>query len=651
MLVFLSVLLATILLVSAIFIVRDSENGGGNRELVTLQIGFMETVDSLNPYVGWNDASYIFYGMVYDPLFSVDQDLNPAPNLALSAWIVPETDPSMIASGEPYGSVWQYNLTHNAYWHDGERFSAEDVVWNINLNAENHQYMWAYQPFSYFMKTAEALDNYTVRIHFWDRATGDPIPVSWGRSFPIPMLPKHLLLNYSASRIGMNWTGAYSDSESPGLPLVGTGPFMATSSLYTEWLRGSNMTLVRNTLYHQTIDNANVSLHKEAHFDRVSLEFYDDSTAITLALLNRELDVAKLPPAPFQAVQDKIQRGETRNVVAMDGPDPTGRFVYYSFNVRNPSENPSTKDQVIRTALHLATNKEHIVDNFYLGYADVGSTLVSPANSQWHYEPNETEKAKFAYNLTAAAELLQANGYVDIDSDQIRECTLDSPAVQLGYVSEGEELTYTVEVRKENPEEKDTASYLKSQWAQIGVDLSYVVVDIRTLSSHCSYCYPVDQKILSWSADVDPNFILFPQTVKALYGWSDVGYSTPEYEESFNQSTMSMEPTARKGFVDDCQRIFYNDSAYIVLAYPNSTYAFRNDTFVGWGDWTEHPGRNLDSYWGANQLLFDLMPVSPVYVYDQVNYGSSSVLYIGPITVATCASVGGLMLLRLKPSK
>ena len=46
-----------------------------------LRIGFMQSIDSLNPYVGLNDASYIFYGLVYDAMDVIDNDMNPWPDL------------------------------------------------------------------------------------------------------------------------------------------------------------------------------------------------------------------------------------------------------------------------------------------------------------------------------------------------------------------------------------------------------------------------------------------------------------------------------------------------------------------------------------------------------------------------------------------
>ena len=113
----------------------DSESGLDVEDatsLSVLRIGFMQQIDSMNPFVGLNDASRFFYGLVYDALTSVGNNLEAVPNLAVSNWIVPtgyDSDPKLI--GMPYGSVLQYNLTDSAYFTDGVRFTADDVIYNV----------------------------------------------------------------------------------------------------------------------------------------------------------------------------------------------------------------------------------------------------------------------------------------------------------------------------------------------------------------------------------------------------------------------------------------------------------------------------------------------------------------------------------------
>jgi peptide/nickel transport system substrate-binding protein len=577
-----------------------------------LRIGYMQTIDSMNPFVGMNDASRMFYGLIYDCLQSVGDDLNVTPNLARSWHPIPVTDPEM--AGMPFGSIWQYNLTKNAVWSDGVQFTADDVVFNVRLNSYPQSYdsMWAHQPYSYFMKEAWKVDNYTVRVSFWNRSTGVPTPCSYAYSISFPMLPKHKLDSWPFSYIGMGWTGVWNNSVSPGMPIVGTGPFVATADIYSDWIQGNHVTLVRNANYHQ-IETAG----KIVKFDELMIRFFQDSTSMALALKNGEIDIAAFPPAEYLAIKNDVEDGKLRSVEVLDGPKGTQYWTEVAFNMKDDGPNPSRLDPIIRQAMHMATNKQYIIDNYYLGLGEVGTTLIHPANAQWHYEPTAAEKARFTYDLTAAAALLEGNGYIDVDSDGIRECTTNSPAVQLGYVVEGKNLTYELLVRNEHPEEKDIAYFLRSQCQQIGVALKILVVEELSLARE-AYLYSPDAFIWDWSSDIDPNMQLFALSSYAINGWSDCHYENATYDNAYINSVSAIDPTVRKQWVDEAQRIFYNDSAYIILSYVHQGYAWRTDTFTGWGNLSVHPGRSIDNYWSANPLFFDLDPVDqepfPLYI-------------------------------------
>jgi peptide/nickel transport system substrate-binding protein len=581
------------------------------QEPTKLRIGFMQSIDSMNPYVGLNDASYIFYGLVFDALNVIDNKMQPTMDLAKRIEQVPVTDPYMVEHNMPAGSVWEYEITQNAYWTDGEPFTADDVVYNIWLNAEVTHYdsMWAYQPYSYFMHEAWKVNDYTVRISFWNRETGAPMPCAYAYLISIPMLPKHMFeqLGFTYSYIGLNWTGVFDDTQSPDMPIVGTGPFMATPNIYSEWLAGDHITLVRNPNYHWKVDKGDSYV---INFDQLIMKFFQDSTTMVLALKNKEIDVASYPPTAYQSIKSQVESGSLKNVSVFNGPKITQYWTEIAINMNDAGPNPSRLDPVVRQAMHMATNKQYIIDNYYLGLGQVGTTLIPPINTQWHYEPTDAEKAKFAYNLTAAADLLQANGYVDVDGDGIRECTIASPAVQMGLVPEGKKMVYEMLVRKEYPEEKDIAMYIKGEWAQIGIVVNYLVVEELTMSG-IAYSYAYDTLIWYWSADIDPNYQLFTLSSYAINGWSDCHYDSAAYDNAYTYTVNTTDPIQRKQWVDEAQRIFYNDSPYIILCYADQTYAWRNDTFTGWGDWSVDPGRSVDNFWMGNPLWFDLEPITP----------------------------------------
>ena len=594
-----------------------------------LRIGFLQRIDSMNPYIGVNDASYILYGLVYDAMNVIDNQMQPTPDLALGVWAVPLSDPEMQMSGEPYGSVWQYNLTDQAFWHDGEPFTADDVVFNLNLNAHNFASMWAYQPYSFFMKDAEKIDEQTVRLHFYNRVTGDPMPAAYAYLMSIPMLPKHKLENMDPFTIGFNWTGLFP-GENP--PLVGTGPFMATSQLSSEWLAGDHITLVKNPNYHWKYTKAGAP---EIKFDKLVMYFYDDATAMTYSLENKHIDIAAFPPTAYRNIKSDVASGNLKNITTFDGPKITQYWTYIGINANLAGPNPSRLDHNIRSAMAMATNKSYIVSQYYLGLADEGTTMIPPINSYWHYEPNATEKIPF--DIEAARNLLEANGYIDIDADGIRECTAGSYAVTQNLVPEKKKLTYDMLIRREYPEEKDIAMYLQNVWGQIGIQLNYRIVYEAQLGTE-AYGYAYDTFIWYWSADIDPNYQLYVQTKNAWGLWNDNRWTNDTYEQNYTKSVTALDKAQRKEYVDNCQRANYLDEYYMILAYPYQTYAWRDDTFTGWGDWAADPGRSMDNYWMGNPLFFDLLPAhtQPAASFE-VNPDHGTVATVFSVDASSCS--------------
>jgi hypothetical protein len=137
--------------------------------------------------------------------------------------------------------------------------------------------------------------------------------------------------------------------------------------------------------------------------------------------------------------------------------------------------------------------------------------------------------------------------------------------------------------------------------------VNYRVVSEPQLATEV-YSYTYDTAIWYWSSDPDPNFMLFCESSYAINAWNDNRYSDAGYDENYTAAVSALDQAERKGYVDACQLIHYQDAPYIILAYPDQTYAWRTDTFSDWGDW-RLPGRSLDNYWGANPVLFDLVAV------------------------------------------
>src|SRR5437899_11675916 len=81
---------------------------------VDLRIGFLETLDKLNPFQGLNDPSFEFYGLVYDYLYSFDQDGNFVPSIAVNA------------VSDFTNQNWPYWIRQNVHLSDRTTFTSVD---------------------------------------------------------------------------------------------------------------------------------------------------------------------------------------------------------------------------------------------------------------------------------------------------------------------------------------------------------------------------------------------------------------------------------------------------------------------------------------------------------------------------------------------
>ena len=546
----------------------------------TLKIGMLEPIDSLNPFIGINDNAYVFYGLVYDFLIALDEDLNPKPNLAES-W-------NVVQDELPVGSVWQYNLTKNAKWHDGEPFTADDVVFTMNYQTGKNWYsLWAYQPYTLMINWTEKIDDYTVRIHFFNWMTKEPNAIAFGESLMIPIVPMHEWEKIAPADAGFGYT-----NPKP----IGTGPFKCTDRTHDEFLSGERLILYRNADYHLGPVN----------FDRLILEFYLEPAAMVVDIQRGALDLAAFATPNYKNLMDWLENNPTDSIGTYSGLSCTSYSV--EFDICQASASPGgtnylRHDPDVRKAMAYATNKTFIRDHIYMGYADLGYSLFSKVYGDYYWEPAPGEG--YDFNITKANEILDNAGYYWDTGHNIRLASWDNP-----YMSYTDELKFDILIENELFEDRATAQFLKSQWAQIGIEINPTYVDSATWNSIVyNSMGAFDMAATYWSGDPDPNYLLYTQSTWALSGWSENYYSSAEYDENYTQSIIEVNKSDRLPYVHNCLKHIYYDAAFIVNVYPYGCWAWRTDHFEGWGDWGAHPGRQLSNFWSANDLFFNLVPV------------------------------------------
>lgn len=289
---------------------------------------------------------YIRMSMIFDTLVWKDQN-GYVPALA-EKWEMEGDD------------AYIFNLRRNVTWNDGEKFTAEDVVFTFDY-IKQYPYQWVD---SRPVKKVEALDDYKVKISL-NHTYAPFLDIIAGT---MPILPKHIYKDVSNP-----WE--FWDDKA----LVGTGPY-----------RLVNYDKAQGTYLYQAYDGyyQGAPKVKQLKFVKVS----DDMAAA--ALRKGDVDAAGVPP---ELAQDLKKEGF---VVLESTQDMLCKLAIN--HKKEPFSNVS-----FRMALAYAIDRQSLVDSVLRGFGVPASPGLYSPQSEW-YNPKADQ---YAYDPQKAEELLEEMGY------------------------------------------------------------------------------------------------------------------------------------------------------------------------------------------------------------------------------------------------
>src|ERR1700751_6342627 len=116
--------LAALPLVVAALIFATTATGSGKRTSSgsLFRLGTASGIDSLNPYVAFNQDAYSTFEYIYPVLVQLDSPPHYAPFFARS-W-----------HSSNGGKTWTFKTQPKAKWSDGKPLTAADAAWTINTD-------------------------------------------------------------------------------------------------------------------------------------------------------------------------------------------------------------------------------------------------------------------------------------------------------------------------------------------------------------------------------------------------------------------------------------------------------------------------------------------------------------------------------------
>jgi peptide/nickel transport system substrate-binding protein len=540
----------SILLVLLVFLAAcagpQGSSGPGRASDNTLRVGWLGFPDTLNPAYAFLTESYTMFDYIYSTLTTEAPD---GSYIGLMA----ET-----RSVSDDGLVWTYTLRPGIKWHNGETLTAEQVAWNINAFINNPDGWVTNYSYVIGFVEARALDARTLEIEL---------------EYPISNMDYRVSLLYIVYPKDFEAFTTPEDLQNfTNFSPIGTGPFRVNS------LDKDRRVII--------LDTNPDYFGGRAKINRMIFQTFDNSDAMIQALRVGDVDLLpEIPDSAFDAV------GGFENVKTVSQP---GRYLTELIlnsapedHEPTPNRNPAITDPQVRLAIATAINKWDLVDVVLRGYGVPGVSIIPPTLGGGFWFNDRLSDVRF--DLAEANRILEQAGYVR-GADGIR-------------VKDGVRLEFRLQYPSDEATYPRAADMIANWLKEIGIQVTASAVDPDSLVVATNPNADYDMVIWGWGSDPDPDFMLSVMTTDQYVegGWSDSGYSNPEYDRLYAEQQQALTPEERQAIVWKMQEIVFNDRPYIVLWYSNILQAYRSDRFSGF---LESP-IGIDSF----QSMLNIEPV------------------------------------------
>jgi peptide/nickel transport system substrate-binding protein len=471
-------------------------------------------IQTVHPFLAEEEASIAVVAQIFDQLVGGDvRTGQPAPTGLADSWEI-----------APDGVTYTFHLNKDAKWHDGVDVTAEDVEFSFDALAN---------PDTGSTYTGSFLDS----IASWRVIDDDTFEVvAREPRFTVLydivayIVPKHIWENVPVA----DWRNDPGATGADPSRVIGSGPFK-----FQEWRQGESITLVRNDDYYG----------KVPYLDSYVMRIWPDQTAVINAFLNGELDATGLEPADVAAVEN------APGVVVADFP--TRGFFYYEFNL-DPTITTLWQDQPVRQALLYALDRESIVNDILLGYAEVAQG-TQPVIS-YAYAPDEIT-TKYTYDPEKAKALLAEAGWTDTDGDGIVD-------------KDGRALSFEFLYFSGSPTIDQLVAYIQDAWRAIGVDMTPRSLEFTALIEATTT--DPNYEIAFYGFNWDATFIQDAMFGSDQYqvGFNDMMYCNPEVDALFDEAKRTFDEAERRELLIEAANIVNDEQPVAVLYFDRGLVAY-----------------------------------------------------------------------------
>lgn len=494
------VLLVLVLVAAALGSALAQQRGGS----VTIPIVDDPLFNQLHPNAFVE--SVMVNRVLFNGLTKLGKDLSTVPDLA-SSWTTSDD-----------GLVWTFELREDVVWHDGEPFSADDVVFtfmgiilNPEVGANNSNNYRA-------VERVEATGPHTVAFHLHSPFASLGVNLAYNT----PILPEHVLAGTDVmNNVSFN-------RQQP----IGTGAFRLAS-----FTPGQSVRLVRFDEY----------FDGPAYLDEVVYQIVPDPNTQLARLLAGELDLLIVDNP---VITERIAGNPN---VAIE----TSSQLNYYWAGPNLSREPFDR-VAFRQALSHALDREAMIANMVMGYARAATGPIAPVLQEYYTDDVRT----YPYDPERARELLAEAGF-ELGSDGM--VTLDGEAFSFA-------ITYpNVQIFEQ------VATLMQQYFRDVGVATTLRGLEFNTFVSEALVPRDYDLLLGWWVTPPDPDIYPYYHSSAAESGNNVTMYRSAEADELLQRGREVADPAERAAVYRELLGLLAEELPMIYLWYPDEIIALNAD--------------------------------------------------------------------------
>jgi peptide/nickel transport system substrate-binding protein len=506
-----ALLLATVVVAGCGGSKSSSSSTGAVKEGGTLRLGTSSRIDSLNPYVAFNQDAYTTFMYIYPFLVQYDQDLQFAPDFAKS-W---ETSKD--------GLTWTFHTVPNAKWSDGKPLTAEDAAWTINTDVKYQGTGGANTAGLIAHIVSASAPNATTLVVKYEKPVGNVL----SQFQQLAILPKHIWAGYTGNK------GADLKTFPNAAPVVSGGTFVLT-----KFTKDQIALFERNPSFYGP----------KPHVEGFGLRMFSNDDALVSAMKSGEIDaIESVPPTAIETLKKA-------GVVVNQVPGVTTNDFIFNANTKKKN-NRELLNLKLREAFAHAIDRDKIIKVVWLDTAKPATSFIPPSTGDWH-NPNLQPES---FDLAEANKLLDELGYKK-GSNGVR-------------TADGHKMSYEVVTPNDLTGLDRTFQIIQADFEKIGIQLKQKSLDssaaFDVISAPDSKYLNFDLAMWDWVPLIDPDFMLSVVTCAQYGGWSDSGYCNKPYDSMYSAQGTTLDQAKRREIVWNMQQKLFDERPYILLNYES----------------------------------------------------------------------------------